>query len=228
MVKHATRSGGDGQLLAGLPDPDTTTSRASKQGLVRDALRDASRRLLKRKKPDEEGETDDDQQQQHFASSSKEPHDSLIPAATAPPAKPRKRNRGAMGYSTIAIHEDTSARTQHLHVPEFQIMTKHDPNVPVPWSDEGEDEDADADEDGHSEDEVDDTVAEDMRKLEENFKGISQKYRLINRIGEGTLVLPETRSISNLPHCRNFLDRLQSRTARCPQRKRQREPRSRR
>ena len=39
--------------------------------------------------------------------------------------------------------------------------------------------------DSESEDEVDESVVEDMRKLEENFKGISQKYRLINRIGEG-------------------------------------------
>ncbi len=37
-----------------------------------------------------------------------------------------------------------------------------------------------------SEDEVDESVVEDMWRLEESFKGISQKYRLINRIGEGT------------------------------------------
>jgi hypothetical protein len=36
-------------------------------------------------------------------------------------------------------------------------------------------------------DDIDDSVVEDMRKLEESFKGISQKYRLINRIGEGTI-----------------------------------------
>jgi len=36
------------------------------------------------------------------------------------------------------------------------------------------------------EDDIDDSVAEDMKKLEESFKGISQKYRLINRIGEGS------------------------------------------
>ncbi|OJD19864.1 CDC7 protein kinase [Emergomyces pasteurianus Ep9510] len=34
--------------------------------------------------------------------------------------------------------------------------------------------------------EVDESVAEDMRKLEDTFKGISSMYRLINRIGEGT------------------------------------------
>lgn len=199
MVKHATRSGGDGQLLAGLPD----TTKGGKQHLVRDVLRNAGRRLLKRKKSDEEGETDDLQQQQQrqeSASPSKERRASAAPTATAreaparePPTKLRKRNRDAMGYNNIAIHEDTSARTQHLHVPEFQIMTEHGPNHPFSEEDEDEDE-----EDEHSEDEVDETVAEDMKKLEENFKGISQKYRLINRIGEGMLVLPETRPNANL------------------------------
>ncbi|ERF70954.1 hypothetical protein EPUS_06739 [Endocarpon pusillum Z07020] len=55
--------------------------------------------------------------------------------------------------------------------------------------DEEEDEEnlseEDEDEDGESEDEVDESVIEDMRKLEESFRGISRKYRLINRIGEG-------------------------------------------
>lgn len=200
MVKYATRSGGDGHLLAGLAE----NTRGGKQHLVRDALRNAGRRLLKRKKPDEEGETDDQQQQQQqrqqhgpspSPSPSKERRDSAIPTAaaknapaTAPPAKLRKRDRHAMGYNNIAIHEDPSARTQFLHVPEYQIMTEHNPHVA--YSEEDEDE--------QSEDEVDDTVAEDMKKLEENFKGISQKYRLINRIGEGMLVLPETRPDPNL------------------------------
>lgn len=34
--------------------------------------------------------------------------------------------------------------------------------------------------------EVEDTVAEDMQRLERSFKGFAKKYRLINRIGEGT------------------------------------------
>jgi len=186
----STRSGGDGHdLLAGL-----ATTRGGKLEL----LRNAGRRLLKRKKPDEEGETDDQrqqQQQQHGPSPPKERRDAAIPTAaakrapaTAPPAKLRRRDRHAMGYNKIAIHEDPSAMTQSLHVPEYQIMTEHDPNVL--YSEEDEDE--------QSEDEVDDTVAEDMKKLEENFKGISQKYRLINRIGEGMLVPPETRPHANL------------------------------
>ena len=36
-----------------------------------------------------------------------------------------------------------------------------------------------------SDDEIDESVAEDMQKFEESFKGISRRYRLINRIGEG-------------------------------------------
>lgn len=35
------------------------------------------------------------------------------------------------------------------------------------------------------EEEIDESVKEDMRKLEETFTGISERYRLINRIGEG-------------------------------------------
>lgn len=184
--------------MAGLAD----ATRGGKQHLVRDALRNAGRRLLKRTQPDEEGETDDEQHQHRPPSPPKERRGSAIPTATAPaavarepPAKLRKRSRNAMGHDNIVIHEDTAARIQHLHAPEFQIMTEHDPNAP--YSDE--------DEDDQSEDEVDDTVAEDMRKLEENFKGISQKYRLINRIGEGMLVLPETRPLPNLLQARSQL-----------------------
>lgn len=36
-----------------------------------------------------------------------------------------------------------------------------------------------------SDDEVESSVAEDMRQFEESFRNISQRYRLINRIGEG-------------------------------------------
>ncbi|KAF1809039.1 serine/threonine protein kinase Hsk1 [Eremomyces bilateralis CBS 781.70] len=37
-----------------------------------------------------------------------------------------------------------------------------------------------------SEEEVDESVAEDMVRLENDFQGIASRYRLINRIGEGT------------------------------------------
>jgi hypothetical protein len=40
-------------------------------------------------------------------------------------------------------------------------------------------------EDEALEEEVDESVREDMRKLEETFRGISYQFRLINKIGEG-------------------------------------------
>ena len=56
-----------------------------------------------------------------------------------------------------------------------------------------EEETDDGYEDEEDEDDIDDSVAEDMKKLEESFKGISQQYRLINRIGEGDTQLVVTR-----------------------------------
>lgn len=38
---------------------------------------------------------------------------------------------------------------------------------------------------GESEDEIEDVVAEDIRKFEKTFTDINKRYRLINRIGEG-------------------------------------------
>ncbi|KAI5280310.1 hypothetical protein KEM54_003767, partial [Ascosphaera aggregata] len=54
-------------------------------------------------------------------------------------------------------------------------------------SEEDEDEDEEEEEEEEEEEGVENVeaiVAEDMRKLEESFKGISQRFRLINRIGE--------------------------------------------
>ena len=48
----------------------------------------------------------------------------------------------------------------------------------------GQEEEEEAQQESEEE-EVNESVAEDMQKLEESFKGISQQYRLINRIGEG-------------------------------------------
>lgn len=39
----------------------------------------------------------------------------------------------------------------------------------------------------YEEEEVDESVREDMNKLEDTFPGISDRFRLVNRIGEGLL-----------------------------------------
>lgn len=42
------------------------------------------------------------------------------------------------------------------------------------------------------EEDIDESVKEDMRKLAETFTGISERFRLINRIGEGMSALSGT------------------------------------
>jgi hypothetical protein len=105
------------------------------------------------------------------------------------PATVRKeRHNGAMGHpAAVAIHEDV-----HDHPAD---QSEDDMLVQLVSTDNNEDEEGEGLVDEHedsmsegsenSDDEIDDSVVEDMRKLEESFKGISQKYRLINRIGEG-------------------------------------------
>jgi len=143
--------------------------------------------LKKKQRAEEEGGTKGPHRPSSSPPKEKPTRDTNQPTATTTEDAPaqiqfrilRKRKRGAMGYNNITIHEDDTARIQQLHdsVPEHLIMAEHDPNMQ--FSDDDDDD---------SEEEVDETVAEDMLKLEENFKGISQKYRLINRIGEGMLV----------------------------------------
>jgi len=43
---------------------------------------------------------------------------------------------------------------------------------------------------------VDATVAEDMQKFQETFKGIKDRFRLINRIGEGICLRSFTNSMT--------------------------------
>ena len=89
-----------------------------------------------------------------------------------------------MAHAAIAIHEDEDALLQEScclqSSPKAKDMERHRSE------DEASVDGSISDDSDESEDEVDESVIEDMRKLEESFKGISQKYRLINRIGEGT------------------------------------------
>lgn len=122
------------------------------------------------------------------------------PRAAAGKEGPRYRN---MAHTAIAIHEDSQydLSTDQAETEEMvQLESDRDESV-----DEAMHESSD-----ESEDEVDETVVEDMRRLEESFTGISQKYRLINRIGEGTNALPIP-SHCQLTFPRHFLYRIQSR-----------------
>jgi hypothetical protein len=103
-------------------------------------------------------------------------------------SEPRKAGAVASTMAETAIfsrqyHDLTShgaCNPSTMEVPQpIQLVEDEEEEDMVEWDsyDEYEEED----------DDIDDSVVEDMRKLEESFKGISQKYRLINRIGEGTI-----------------------------------------
>ena len=83
-----------------------------------------------------------------------------------------------MAQQAFTIHEE----------PETEIEPQGASRAPIESRKRDQrqvDDETDSAESEGSDDEVDETVAEDMRRLEENFAGISKKYRLINRIGEG-------------------------------------------
>jgi cell division control protein 7 len=92
-----------------------------------------------------------------------------------------------MGQNAILIHEDNDVQPRPAH--KLRKMDSRRQVVRVPDEEDdlqdfdGEETSSEASEE--AEEDVDESVAEDMRKLEESFKGISQRYRLINRIGEG-------------------------------------------
>lgn len=85
----------------------------------------------------------------------------------------------AMPTETITIHEDAvedadlSRGTRKMSAYERGLGGR-----------EGELFDHDSD-GTDSDEELDESVLDDMRKLEESFSGISARYRLVNRIGEG-------------------------------------------
>jgi cell division control protein 7 len=76
--------------------------------------------------------------------------------------------------SEIAIHEDQ---------PEDAV--EHASDVDQTEDDAGSGSDMSQDEPPMSDEEIEDAVAEDMERFETTFDGITDRYRLINRIGEG-------------------------------------------
>jgi hypothetical protein len=93
------------------------------------------------------------------------------------------KRRKIMGQPPIAIHEDAPCLEPKSQPRRLRRMSAQDTARYIQKDESMQDEYA-SDESG-SDDEPDESVLEDMRKLEESFAGISQRYRLINRIGEG-------------------------------------------
>ena len=93
-----------------------------------------------------------------------------------------------MGHNAIYIHEDGDddlSRPRKKRVVEAENHNQPLPRYAHQAVEEAETTSEDTEEEDEEENEIDESVVEDMRKLEESFRGISQKYRLINRIGEG-------------------------------------------
>jgi len=145
--------------------------------------------------------------------------------------KPGDTTKAAMEFEMEYVHEHAIqqmeqprvsraiAQPQCIQIAEVEDEEEEDEEEEDEEEDQGEDEgDGEEDlsgeenDDDESGDEVEESVIEDMRKLEESFRGISRKYRLINRIGEGdmntyTYQVPRRQSDE---HLRHILHRLQS------------------
>lgn len=89
----------------------------------------------------------------------------------------------------LVIHEDDT-RTDHGGEDVYMDESRD----PLEESGCTRTDDSDADE------EIDDAVAEDIARLEESFRGINKRYRLINRIGEGVFALSATSANADQGH----------------------------
>ena len=84
------------------------------------------------------------------------------------------------------IHTDVVEQDESLEEEEVVMDESRGDMEEVEQEDEDEYSDAYSDD---SDDVVDPKVQEDMDKFQETFKGIKDRFRLINRIGEGDLPL---------------------------------------
>jgi len=81
----------------------------------------------------------------------------------------------------VKIHEDE---------PFVDHSEYHDEETVMDESRSPEDESGATRTDDSDDSELDQSVIEDIARLESSFKGINKRYRLINRIGEGESHIP--------------------------------------
>jgi cell division control protein 7 len=103
------------------------------------------------------------------------------------------------------IHTDVVEQEEALEEEEVVIDESRGEMEGVEEEDEGEYSDAYSDD---SDDVVDPKVQEDMDRFQETFKGIKERFRLINRIGEGNSFLVCSQS-TILTRYRNIFYSLQ-------------------
>lgn len=89
---------------------------------------------------------------------------------------------------TFDIHEDAATEETEMmlddeHIQDLDPVSLEEPEEP----EEEEEEEGEGEYDDSSEEEnIEDSVQADMDKLQRDFPGFHDKYRLIKRIGEGT------------------------------------------
>lgn len=90
------------------------------------------------------------------------------------------------------IHEDARTEETEMMVEDVDPATMEAEEVPVEEEAEGEaeeeEEEPEEEEESSEEEGVDGGVKADMDKLQADFPGFRNKYRLIKRIGEGMSV----------------------------------------
>lgn len=79
----------------------------------------------------------------------------------------------------FSIHDTGPVHPSHMRPPRYadEDAAATDTDLSVAPSREASDEE--------EEEDIDESVKEDMKKLEDTFPGISDRFRLVNRIGEG-------------------------------------------
>lgn len=97
----------------------------------------------------------------------------------------------------VKIHEDEPRDIREL-LGIGQDAEREEGDTDMDESRGPEDESGATRTDESDDSELDESVAEDIARFEESFKGINKRYRLMNRIGEGTSISRRTTPISDL------------------------------
>ncbi|RAL08416.1 serine/threonine protein kinase CDC7 [Aspergillus homomorphus CBS 101889] len=111
----------------------------------------------------------------------------------------------AVPAGTFSAQRPELALTVPNHTERDNIMANSDSSLEDTPEENGLEEF-----DPHDEEDVDESVKEDMKRLEDTFPGISDRFRLVNRIGEGTFSTVYKAEDLLYDHYRNDWDTFQN------------------
>ena len=82
-------------------------------------------------------------------------------------------------------------RMRSIHEQTFSDAIKEHSGDEASHEQEGYYSDEEVDMSDEEEPEVEESIQEDIQRFEQSFQGISERFRIINRIGEGMVRLPD-------------------------------------